>query len=137
MATSKCPKCGGRLITENGGYARSNVRDGFGIQVAPYQSCMMCGYFKEDLSQFENYPKITIQKQNNYPPCRKTNGNSGWLRAIVKKEFKRITSMKLRQFTWEDITCKLEKDYPDVRKAGHASMSNVWRRLCREEGITV
>jgi len=136
-STEKCPKCGGRLIVEHGGYIRANVSAGFGMPLAPSSSCIMCGYFKEDLSQFNHHAKVKIKKVNNYPHDRKVNGNSGWLQAIVKKEFKRITSMRLRQFTWEDITAKLEKEYPDVRKAGRASMSNVWRRLCREKGIAV
>lgn len=128
----QCPKCGGRIVVDIGGYARANVALGLGTPLPNNLSCQICGFYKEVFGEPEEV-QVSMKNKNNYPDVRRSLGDSGWLRGIVESEFNRISRMRARGLRWNDVVQKLSKQYPALAASGHNSVGNVWNRLEREK----
>ena len=126
-----CPKCGSKLTVDSGGYARANTALGLGTPLPTNHSCIMCGYYKEVFAEKEVIVK-DFKNHNNYPDVRRSLGDAGWLKGMVKAEFNTIARWRATGMVWGEIRKRLTKKYPAISETGHDSISNVWRRLERE-----
>lgn len=128
----QCPKCGGRIVVDSGGYCRANTALGLGTPLPTNHSCPMCGYYKEVFDEKEAIIP-DFKNRNNYPDVRRSLGDSGWLKGMVVEEFNTISRWRAKGMVWVEIRKRLTKKYPAISETGHDSIGNVWRRLEREK----
>lgn len=126
-----CPKCGGKIVVDTGGYARANTALGLGIPLPTNHTCIMCGYYKEVFADKEVITK-DFKNHTSYPDVRRSLGGAGWLKGMVQKEFSTIARWRAAGMVWRDIRKKLTKKYPAIAETGHDSIGNVWRRASKE-----
>lgn len=126
--TEKCPKCGGRMISNGTGYARANVSNGFGAPLPESYSCIICGKYVEVFND-EQY----VGKKSNYPKVRKPMGEPGWLRTVVLQQFKTIQKMRDEELSWETIANKFNKSGTLPEVIDFTSLGNIYRRVVKEK----
>lgn len=127
-----CPKCGGKIVVDIGGYARANTALGLGTPLPTNHTCPICGYYKEVFAEKEVIVK-DFKNHNNYPDVRRSLGDAGWLKGMVQAEFNTIARWRATGMVWSEIRKKLTEMYPAIAETGHDSIGNVWRRLEREK----
>ena len=122
----KCPKCGGRMIYEEGGYFRSNIKDGFGTPMLESLSCIICGKYIESKTETEIPKELKNELKSKYPELRQSLGSPCWLQDYVRKNYYEIYKLK-KEKTWGEICSKLSKR--DTVRLIPDSLSTAFRKV--------
>ena len=132
----KCPKCRAKLRFASGGYARSAVNQGNTRCALPDSySCIMCGYYREIFPEFvtpQEFKKDFVRRE--YPEHRKTLGDIGWLRAIIKEHFSTLTYMRSKGHSWAVVQKAMAKVEPLFAKAEKTSVCTGYTRELKVRG---
>ena len=125
----KCPKRKGKLRFEKGGYEPCNVRNGYGIQVLPYLTCPICGYFKE-AEYTPEYRREVKPIVVNYPPVRQPLVDPRWLQTLVRQHQDRIEELRYqKQHSWEQLFKIISAEIPQFAKTTKTALNRAFNKV--------
>ena len=129
----KCPKCRTRLTFYKASYALANASNGVRCSLPDNYSCRSCGYYREEFP--EKQPEPQFKKDyvaKHYPENRKSLGEPGWLKEIVRAWFWDIAIHRNNGIAWSLIQKILTNKEPRFKETVPQAINAAFKKITKE-----
>lgn len=129
----KCPKCRTKLTFHKASYALANASNGVRCSLPDNYSCRVCGYYREEFPEKQPEPQHINRKHNIcYPENRKSLGEPGWLKEIVRAWLWEIAIHRTNGVSWSGIQQTLTVKEPRFKETVPQAINAAFKKIVKE-----